>query len=465
VDTAADDEATSAPASPGTGADSPASRQLDKSIWRGGLKPSTKIKLILFVVITLVGISYVSAKYVGLLKYVTGDNSCTLHADFHNSGGIFTNAEVTFRGVTVGQVSTLKLIDRGTEVDLKLDSCSNPDIPADSTATVADRSVVGEQYVDIRPPAGTKEGEGPYLESGDEVGSIETNAVPTATQTLLIHLDQFFRSVPLDSLRTTVDELGRSFDGRGDDLGRLLDASNAFLKEASRSENVAATVKLIDESSSVLQTQLDQREPLSIWTHNLNLLSQQLKASDPDFRHLLNTGPGDVTTVTDFVRNNRTDIGVTLANLATVGDVLVRHIDGIEQILELYPILAATGPSTLHDRVGWLGFVLQAVPDPQDCGDPDHASEGYGGTVIRSPFNTAPEAPNVGARCTAPNTGPGAKDVRGSEHVPGGDPISVSGGGYAYPRTVTSNLVAIGAPASDTVGDPSWTSMVTASLH
>ena len=430
------------------------------------LRRSVKVQLILFVVITLLGVSYVAAKYVGLSKWVTG-NQCTVHADFPDSGGIFTNAEVTFRGVTVGQVGSLHLIKGGTRVDLKLDSCSDPSIPADSIATVDDRSVVGEQYVDIQPPAGTKPDQGPYLQKNGAVGTMATNNIPTATQTLLVDLDRLFRSVPLNKLRTTINELGNSFAGRGGDLGRLLDATDQFIAAASKSENVSATIDLIDQSTSVLQTQLDQREPLTVWTHNLNLLSQQLKASDPDFRHLLDTGPSDVTTVTDFVKNNQTDIGVTLANLATVGDLLVRHLPGIEEIFELYPALAAGGPTTVHDRVGWLGLVLQVKPDPQDCGDPEKGREGYFGTNIRNPFQIAPEAPNTTVHCTAPNTGPDAKSVRGSAHVPGGDPLSFTGGGYVYPRTVTKNMLRVGTalPTTETLGDGSWVSLVTDSLH
>ena len=87
--------------------------------------------------------------------------------------------------------------------------------------------------------------------------------------------------------------------------------------------------------------------------------------------------------------------------------------------------------------------------------------------MIRTPFETGPQAPNVAAHCTAPNTGPNGKSVRGSAHVPGGDPISMTGGGYAYPRTVTKNLLRVGGrlPTSDTLGDASWVGLVTASLH
>jgi phospholipid/cholesterol/gamma-HCH transport system substrate-binding protein len=433
------------------------------------LRRSTKVQLILFVVITLLGVSYVSAKYVGLTKYITGNTGCTVSADFPDSGGIFSNAEVTYRGVTVGRVGSLNLIPGGVRVDLHLDSCSSPEIPKDVSATVADRSVVGEQYVDLVPAPGTRNGQGPYLAAHDVI-PMDRNHVPTATQKLLVDLDRLFNSVPLGDVRTTVAELGKSVAGRGDDLGRLLDATDLLINAASDSRNLDATIRLIDDSSSVLQTQLDQRDPLQIWTHNLNLLSQQLKASNGDFRHLLDTGPGDITTVRDFVSNNATDLGVTLANLATVGDVLVRHLAGIEQVFELYPALAAGGPTAAHDRAGWLGLVLQPTPDPQDCGDPKQGRQGYGGTHIRDPNHgdaLAPMAPNVAARCTAPNTGPNATNVRGSAHVPGGDPISLSGGGYAYPRVVTQNVLRVGSalPTSETLGDASWVGLVTDSLH
>lgn len=421
------------------------------------LRRSVKIQLILFVLITLAGVSYVSAEYVGLFRGI-GSNPCTISAEFPQSGGIFTNAEVTYRGVTVGRVGQLHLIDNGVRVDLDLSNCSDPRIPADSAAAVADRSVIGEQYVNLIPPNGA----GPYVHGGAVIPMSRTT-VPVSPQRLLTNLDQLVNSVDLPALRTMVSELGQAFNGRGQDLGSLLDSTNALLKSAQ--QNLPDTIALIDSAAGVLQTQLDEKQPLTSFTHNLNLLSQQLKASDGDIRTLLDDAPADLKVVDDFVRNNRTDLGSVLANLATTGETLVRHLDGLTEILELYPALAAGGQTALTaDGVGRLGFVMQAQMDPPDCGDPSKGGQGYGGTRRRQPGDTAPQAPNVAAHCTAPPSS--GINVRGAANVPGGDPISATGGSVAYPRATTENTVRVGdvsGPAA-ILGDRSWIALLTAAL-
>lgn len=421
------------------------------------LRRTVKIQLILFVLITLAGVSYVSVEYVGLFRGIGGD-ACTISADFPQSGGIFTNAEVTYRGVTIGRVGQLRLIDNGVNVELDLDDCDSPKIPVDSAAAVSDRSVIGEQYVNIIPP----DDKGPYMHGG-EVIKLGHTTVPVAPQDLLANIDDLVNSVDLPALRTTISELGQAFDNRGQDLGSLLDSTNALLTSAQR--NLPATIGLIDSAATVLQTQLDEKQPLASFTHSLDLLSQQLRASDGDIRNLLDRAPADLKVVSDFVQDNRTDLGAVLANLATTGETLVRHIDGLTQILELYPALAAGGQSALTaDGLGRLGFVLQAQMDPPDCGDPKQGGQGYGGTEHRPPGDIAPKAPNVAAHCTAPPSS--GVNVRGSANVPGGDPISATGGSVAYPRATTENTVRVGdlsGPAT-ILGDRSWIAILTTAL-
>jgi phospholipid/cholesterol/gamma-HCH transport system substrate-binding protein len=428
------------------------------------LRRSVKIQLILFVVLTLVGVSYVSAEYVGLFRGI-GSDACTISAEFPDSGGIFTNAEVTYRGVTVGRVGRLSLVDKGVKVDLHLDDCNDPKIPVSTAAAVSDRSVIGEQYVNLVPP----DGSGPYMKGG-EIITMDKTRIPVSAQQLMTNLDALVTSVDIPSLQTTVTELGKAFANRGEALGSLLDSSNNVLKTAQ--QNLPSTIALIQSAATVLDTQLAEAQPLQSFTHSLNLLSQQLKASDGDIRKLLRNGPGDLSVIGGFIKDNRTDLGATLANLATLGDVLVRHLDGIEEILELYPALAAGGQTSLgtggscgNATCGRLGFVLQSQMDPPDCGDPKKGGQGYGGTDRRQPSQTEPKAPNVGARCTAPVSS--GTSVRGSANVPGGDPISESGGGVAYPRATTQNTVRLGdvGGRAAILGDRSWIAILTTALN
>ena len=403
------------------------------------LRRSTKIQLLIFVAITLVGIAYVGANYVGLTPSWFGPKGCTVKAQFTNSGGIFSDAEVTYRGVTVGKVGSLHLIKHGVSADLHITNCSGSKIPADTTAAVADRSVIGEQYVNL-VPANDK---GPYLKSGDVIPMSKTS-IPIAPQQLLSNLDDFVNSVDTTKLRDLVSELGKAFDNEGPALGSLLDSTNSLLTAAE--QNLPQTIQLIEDASTVLDTQIQEQQPLQDFTHSLDLLSAQLKKSDPDIRHLLDAGPSDLNVVRNFVKDNRTDLGAVLANLGTLGQIVTRHLGGVEEILELYPALAAGGQTTVRsDGVAALGLVLN-VNNPPDCGDPGKGREGYQGTPVRSPADTSPQAPNVAAHCTAPESS--GVNVRGSANVPGGDPISASGGNVAYPRATTKNTETTGAAGS-----------------
>ena len=138
----------------------------------------TKLQLLVFVIITLVGVSYVGARYAQLDRLFY-DSSYTVVAHLERSGGIFAGGEVTYRGVGVGQVDKLELTDEGVDVYLAIEN-DYDSIPADTLAVVGNRSAVGEQYVELQPKAETE----PYLEQGSEI-ALEDTRTPIATETLL----------------------------------------------------------------------------------------------------------------------------------------------------------------------------------------------------------------------------------------------------------------------------------------
>jgi phospholipid/cholesterol/gamma-HCH transport system substrate-binding protein len=102
----------------------------------------TKAQLFVFVLVSLIGISYAGARYARLDRLVFNTNY-QVNAHFSQSGGIFTGAEVTYRGVRIGQVTDMELIKDGVDVQLSIDNQYDR-IPRDTLALVGNKSAVGE---------------------------------------------------------------------------------------------------------------------------------------------------------------------------------------------------------------------------------------------------------------------------------------------------------------------------------
>ena len=242
----------------------------------------TKIQLVVFVVITLLGCSYVGAKYAQLDKVIM-DTSYEVVAHYPESGGIFVGAEVTYRGVRIGQVNDMVLTDEGVDVVLEIENKWEDTIPADTKALVGNRSAVGEQYVELQPNVDPGKGV-PVLKDGSEI--IETG-VPIRTEKLLADVSETVASVNRKALQTTIKELGIAFGGTGDHLQQIIDTGNAFIREADK--NFDVTSALITDGNTVLQGQLDSESSLRTFATELSAFSDTLVGADQrspqDHRH------------------------------------------------------------------------------------------------------------------------------------------------------------------------------------
>ena len=138
---------------------------------------------------------------------------------------------------------------------------------------VGNRSAVGEQYVELQPQADAE----PYLEDDSEI-AMENTRTPIKTQTLLTNLSNTVESVDKEALQTTVTEMGKAFDGTGQDLGRIIDSGNSFIEEANA--NFDVTTALIRDSNTVLKGQLASASAIRTFARELPLFSGTLAGSD-----------------------------------------------------------------------------------------------------------------------------------------------------------------------------------------
>src|SRR5205823_1158544 len=213
-------------------------------VWRPVmLTRKVRLQVMAFVLIALVGVGYAGARYAGMDRLL-GPRGYVVNMRLASSGGIFSNAEVTYRGVPVGRTGELRLTSGGVEVPLDIDP-NAPRIPQRVQAVVTNRSAVGEQYVDLRPNADG----GPYLQNGSVIQQNATQT-PLPVEDLMTNLDTFVRSVPEDSLRTAVSELGTAFRNNGGNLQRILDTTHEFTAQASA--HLPQTRLLIADGTQVL---------------------------------------------------------------------------------------------------------------------------------------------------------------------------------------------------------------------
>jgi phospholipid/cholesterol/gamma-HCH transport system substrate-binding protein len=410
----------------------------------------TKVQLVIFVIITLLGVSFVGMRYAKLDRLVV-DRSYEVTAHFSDSGGAFAGSQVTYRGVSVGRVDRLVLTDDGVDVVMRIEN-EFDEIPADSRALIGNGSAVGEQYVELQPQSD----ESPYLDDESEIEVAETQ-IPISTETLLSNLSTTVDSVDQDALRTTVDEFAKAFAGTGEDLQRIIDSGNSFLETADA--NFDVTTALIRDSNTVLNGQIASEGALRNFATELAGFSTALAGADPDVRRLLETGSTSTIELRDFIETNRVELGSLFNNLVTTGEIIVRHLDGIKQVLVIYPYVVEGGftvvsksPDTgLFDA--HFGMIISETAPCQ---------EGYGGTDKRPPANGENRPMNEDARCTEPAT---QSNPRGAQHAPrraapGYDSPVVGSfdpetGEFAW-GDVDPALASTGTLAPRTLGEESW---------
>lgn len=364
-----------------------------------------KIQLIAFVIIGVVALVYVAGRYAKVDR-LTGLSEYTVTAQLPESGGIFPNAEVTYQGVPVGRVEKLQLTQKGVDVVMRLRK-SAPDIPASAVAVVADRSAIGEQFVDLQPTSAS----GPFLTNNSV---ITKSSIPPPLEDVVNTALDFAQSVPIDDLHTVIVELGKAFNGQGENLTRLVTSLGNLSKAGV--ESLPDTISLLQNSNVVLATQADQSDQILTWAHNLDLVTATLAGADPDIRRLLTTGTATSTQLSNLLQKQGADITKVVHDLGSTFKTIAPAGWSTNAAIAMLSALSAGSKSPARgDGQIHFGIVLE-TNNPATC------TQGYEGTdaiIARMkaknpnfdinyddfPFNT-------NAQCTVPQGSP--TDVRGA---------------------------------------------------
>jgi phospholipid/cholesterol/gamma-HCH transport system substrate-binding protein len=169
------------------------------------------------ITVLLLGVVMVAWVVTRILGGGFGSGPYVVTADFAGSGGVFTNQEVTYRGVLIGQVGDMSLNDDGVDIELRIDPEWKDRIPADVLATVQSKSAVGEQFVNLTPTGATDE----VLHEGDMIPREQTS-LPVEFQALLRSLDRVVDEISPEQTASLVTTLSQGISGRQREIAEIL---------------------------------------------------------------------------------------------------------------------------------------------------------------------------------------------------------------------------------------------------
>jgi phospholipid/cholesterol/gamma-HCH transport system substrate-binding protein len=208
---------------------------------RSVVGPSIKLAIFATVTVLLTGVLAATIANTGF-----GATS-TYTAVFTDASGLSEGDDVRIRGVKVGRVASLEVLDDSlASVDLEVEADRR--LPAAVTATVKYRNIIGQRYVALGE---TEAGRGPLLDPGATIPVERTR--PALDLTALFNgFQPLFRALSPADVNQLSFEIVQVFQGEGGTIESLL-ASTASLT-STIADRDAAIGEVIDNLNVVIGT-------------------------------------------------------------------------------------------------------------------------------------------------------------------------------------------------------------------
>ncbi len=312
-----------------------------------------RIQLAIFIVVALIAGAVMVFGFMRLPALIFGVGHYTVTVELPAAAGLYPSGNVTYRGTEVGRVEDVQLTDTGAKAMLSMESDTH--IPSNLQAEVHSQSAVGEQYIALLPRDGTSRA----LKNGDVIARNNVS-IPPDINALVAATNRGLQAIPHDNLKTAVDESYAAVGGLGPDLSRLVKGSTSLAIDARA--NLDSITALIDQSGPVLDSQAETADSIAAWASHLRTLTGELKSHDVALRGFMVNGAQAANQGQQLFDRLRPTLPVLLANLVSVGKVLVTYQPALEELLVLVPpsvgALQAAGIANLNTKQAYKGAYL-----------------------------------------------------------------------------------------------------------
>ena len=249
-----------------------------------------------------------------IVLYLSGvtfaDKGYPVHIVFRQVNGLIPGNAVSYAGVKIGKVNTIKIVSQGVEVELLIDK--EIQIPRGASFIINSAGLMGEQYVSIAPP-----------KSSEDTGSIEANEYIQGVDPH--NLDELLSesTATLKQIRGLVKSLEDVF---GDEQ-----VKNALKESAYNSRELTNNLKHLTATLDNLAHNNEAR--INEMVINLSLMAESLKTVSQRADSMLTTIDNNGKTATDLVE--------TVENIKLISQRVERIAASLEDV--------ATDPATVDN--------------------------------------------------------------------------------------------------------------------
>jgi phospholipid/cholesterol/gamma-HCH transport system substrate-binding protein len=391
-----------------------------------------KRQLIVFTALTVIGLIVLGWYYLHIPR-LAGVGQYPLKAELPVSGGLYSSANVTFRGITIGKITDIQPTRGGAIATMSISDRYK--IPIDASANVHSVSAVGEQYLDLV----SDNNPDTFFSPGQ---TITKATVPAPIGPALDAANRGLSALPKDKIASLLDETSQAVGGLGPALQRLVNSTQAIVGDFKT--NLNDVNDIIRNSGPILDSQVNSSDSIERWAARLNILARQAADKDQNLNSILSNAAPVADQVNAVFSDVRDSLPQTLANLAIVFDMLKRYHGNVEQLLVLLPQLASVAQTVTSGDTIVLD-IAASINQPPPC------FTGFlPASEWRAPADTSKAPLPSGTYCKVPKDSP-ANVVRGSRNIPC---VDVPGKRAATPRECRSDQPYVPLGTNPWYGDP-----------
>lgn len=290
------------------------------------------------IVWSLIGVAALLGGGVGARALLSPDGY-ELVAEFDDVGDLVNRHSVQIADVRVGEVTSIDLTeDFRARVTMRIGDDIR--VPEGTTALLRTTSLLGEKFIELRPPSEEAAARGPYLAPGSEIeDSGEAPELEFVADTAI----ELLGAVEATDLATLIDTGGIAFGGQREELRSLVnDLATISGTLAERSDQLVRIIDRLGGAAADLSTGTGSlREALVHLSETTGLLTEN--------------------------RDRAVEALEQLSRLAAVQNtVVVEHFDAVNiQISQVDEILArlADRQDDIDSLLVWLERFVVTIPD------------------------------------------------------------------------------------------------------